>query len=124
MGYRFAVTDFATEHRLTNLSASETRLSEALSQPRRIALGCVAALTGLGWLALGLMSAGSPVNWQALCQPGVTGGLERSDARRADVDGDDAGDDAADGRTDDPDLCGNRRHRGPQTRAGGVTARF
>jgi predicted metal-binding membrane protein len=74
MGYRFAVTDFATEHRLTNLSASETRLSEALSQPRRIALGCVAALTGLGWLALGLMSAGSPVNWQALCQPGVTGG--------------------------------------------------
>ena len=74
MGYRFAVTDFVNEHRLTNLSATETRLSGALSQPRRIAFGCVAVLTGLGWLALGLMSAGSPVNWQALCQPGVTGG--------------------------------------------------
>jgi predicted metal-binding membrane protein len=74
MGYRFAVTDFVNEHRLTNLSATETRLSGALSQPRRIAFGCVAALTALGWLALGLMSAGSPLNWQALCQPVVTGG--------------------------------------------------
>ena len=32
------VTDFAHEHSLTHLSASETRLSAALSQPRRIAL--------------------------------------------------------------------------------------
>ena len=69
MRYRFAVTDFANEHPLTHLSATETRLSGALSQPRRIALGCIAALTALGWLALGLMSAGSPLNWQALCQP-------------------------------------------------------
>ena len=45
MGYRFAVTDFVNEHRLTHLSATETRLSGALSQPRRIALGCVAVLT-------------------------------------------------------------------------------
>jgi predicted metal-binding membrane protein len=75
MGYRFAVTDFANEHLLTHLSAAETRLSGALSQPKRIALGCVAALTALGWAALGLMSAGSPLNWQALCQPGATGGL-------------------------------------------------
>jgi predicted metal-binding membrane protein len=74
MGYRFAVTDFVNEHRLTNLSVSETRLSEVLSRPRRIALGCVAALTAFGWLAFGLMSAGSPLNWQALCQPGVTAG--------------------------------------------------
>jgi predicted metal-binding membrane protein len=74
MRYRFAVSDFANEHALANRSASETRLSGALSQPRRIALGCVAALTALGWLAFGLMSAGSPLNWQALCQPGVTGG--------------------------------------------------
>ncbi len=124
MGYRFAVTDFVNEHRLTNLSATETRLSGALSQPRRIAFGCVAALTALGWLALGLMSAGSPLNWQALCQPGVTGGVERTGARRADVDGDDAGDDAADRGPDDPDLCRNRRHRGAQARAGGVAARF
>ena len=28
-----------------------------LAQPKRIALGCIAALTALGWLALGLMSA-------------------------------------------------------------------
>ena len=74
MGYRFAVTDFVNEHRLTSLSATETRLSGALSQPRRIAFGCVAMLTGLGWLALGFISAGSPLNWQALCQPVVTSG--------------------------------------------------
>src|SRR5215212_9262368 len=74
MGYRFAETDFVNEHRLTNLSATETRLSGVLSQPRRIAFGCLAVLTGLGWLALGVMSAGSPLNWQALCQPVVTGG--------------------------------------------------
>ena len=56
MGYRFAVTDFINEYPLTHLSATETRLSGALSQPRRIAFGCVAALTALGWVALGLMS--------------------------------------------------------------------
>ena len=75
MGYRFAVTDFANEHLPTHLSTAETRLSGALSQPKRIALGCVAALTALGWAALGLMSAGPPLNWQALCQPGATGGF-------------------------------------------------
>ena len=74
MGYRFAGDRFRNEHPLTHLSAAEARLSAALSQPRRIALGCVAALTALGWLALGLMSAGSPLNWQALCQPGAPGG--------------------------------------------------
>ena len=31
--------------------------------------------TALGWAAVGLMSAGSPLNWQALCQPGMTGGI-------------------------------------------------
>jgi predicted metal-binding membrane protein len=71
----FAVTDFANEHLLTHLSASETRLSGALSQPKRIALGCVASLTVLGWLAMGLMSAGSPLNWPAVCMPGGAGGL-------------------------------------------------
>src|SRR3981081_4675675 len=75
MGYRFAVTDFANEHLLTHLSVAETRLSGGLSQPKRIALGCVATLTAFGWGALGLMSAGSPLNWQALCQPGVGGGI-------------------------------------------------
>ncbi len=52
------------------------------------------------------------------------GWVERSGAHRADVDGHDAGDDAADRGADDPDLCRNRRHGGTQTRAGGVAARF
>jgi predicted metal-binding membrane protein len=69
------MTDFVNEHRLTGLSPAETRLSGLLSQPKRIALGCVVALTALGWLALGLMSAGSPVDWRALCSPGLTAGL-------------------------------------------------
>jgi predicted metal-binding membrane protein len=75
MRYRFGVTDLADEHLLTHLSASEMRLSGALSQPKRIALGCVAALTALGWGALGLMSAESPLNWQTLCQPSMSGGI-------------------------------------------------
>jgi predicted metal-binding membrane protein len=69
------VTDFTNQYPFTHLSATETRLSGALAQPKRIALGCVAALTALGWAAVGLMSAGSPLNWQALCQPGMAGGI-------------------------------------------------
>jgi predicted metal-binding membrane protein len=75
MGYRFRVTDFTNEHPFPHLSAGETRLSAAMSQPKRIAFGCVTALTALGWLALGLMADGSPLHWQALCQPGTTGGF-------------------------------------------------
>jgi len=75
MRYRFAVSDFTNEHSLPHLSAAEARLSGALSQPKRIALGCIAALTAAGWLGLGLLSQGSPLNWQALCQPGAAGGL-------------------------------------------------
>lgn len=75
MGYRFPVTDFTNQYPFTHLSATEIRLSGALARPRRIAFGCVAALTALGWAAVGLMSAGSSLNWQALCQPGMTGGI-------------------------------------------------
>jgi predicted metal-binding membrane protein len=75
MGYRCAVSDFADQHALTSLSPVETRLSAILAQPRRIALGCVVVLTGLGWLALGLMSARLPSAWQMLCQPGRAGSL-------------------------------------------------
>ena len=74
MGYRFAVSDFA-ERTLTSLSPAETRLSAVLAQPRRIALGCVVVLTGLGWLTLGLMSARMPSAWQMLCQPSGAGSL-------------------------------------------------
>jgi predicted metal-binding membrane protein len=75
MGYRFAVSDLANENLLDHLTAGETRLSAALSRPRRIAFGCIATLTALGWLALGLMGAVAPLNWQALCQPGTAGGV-------------------------------------------------
>ena len=69
--YRFPVSDFVQEHSLAHLSAAETRLSVALAQPKRIALGCIVALTALGWLVLGLMSAGpAGGSWsiEALCR--------------------------------------------------------
>jgi len=72
MGYLLGVTDFMHQDVLTHLSAVETRLSEVLARPKRIALGCIAALTGLGWLALALMTSGGFSGWdawQALCQP-------------------------------------------------------
>jgi predicted metal-binding membrane protein len=75
MRYCLPVTDFIHEHSLRHLSATEARLSTVLARPKRIALGCIAALTALGWLALGLMSASSPLNWQVLCQPAVLGGF-------------------------------------------------
>src|SRR5258705_9936961 len=75
MRYGFPVPDFIHEHSLNHLSATEAGLSAALAQPKRIALGCIAALPALGWLALGLMSATSPLNWQALCQPSALGGF-------------------------------------------------
>ena len=74
MRYRFAVTDFASDHPLNHLSATEAAVPAALSQPRRIAFGCVVALTALGWTAIGLMSANSPLDWRALCQPVAPGG--------------------------------------------------
>lgn len=60
---------------LTSLSAADTRLSAVLAQPKRIAIGVVAALTALGWLSLALLSARAPSLWQALCQPGGEAGL-------------------------------------------------
>src|SRR5476651_1754830 len=74
MGYRFDVSDFVHDHALTSLSAAETRLSAVLVKPKRIALGCVVALTALGWLSLGLMLARAPLSMQVLCEPGGAGG--------------------------------------------------
>ena len=52
MGYQLIVTDFAQPDAFTHLTAAETRLSGALARPKRIALACIVALTGAGWLAL------------------------------------------------------------------------
>src|SRR5260221_9898240 len=81
MGYLLAVTDYVDHDALTHLSAAETRLSEVLARPKRIALGCIVVLTGLGWLALALMISGrssgweafSWETWQAVCQPAHEG---------------------------------------------------
>ena len=107
------MTDFASDHSLTHLSAPEARLSGVLSHPRRIAFGCVAALTAARLACARADVGGSPLNWQALCQHWRGWRAAPDLARdRADVDGDDARDDAADCGTDDPDLCRDRRHGG------------
>jgi len=70
------VTDIPHEGALTHLSATETRVASALARPRRIAIACVLALSGLGWAALGLMAADADI-WIALCQPlGAGGGVD------------------------------------------------
>jgi predicted metal-binding membrane protein len=70
------VTDFAQADALAHLPPAATRLAGVLARPKRIALACIAALTGFGWLSLTLMSSGSSSGlWQALCQPGGAGTL-------------------------------------------------
>lgn len=78
MGYLLAVTDATPQDALTHLTAAETRLSEVLARPKRIALGCIVALTAAGWLALALMATGGSWNWDALCRPmAFAGSLEQ-----------------------------------------------
>jgi predicted metal-binding membrane protein len=72
MRYVFGVSDFVHQTALTNLTAAETRLSAALAQPKIIAVACVLLLTGLGWIALGLMV--TDFGWGVLCRPGSVGG--------------------------------------------------
>ncbi len=65
------MSDFVHQHSLDPQPAAETRLEAVLAQPKRIALGCIVALTALGWLALGLMAAGpagGSWSFQALCR--------------------------------------------------------
>ena len=122
MRYGLGVTDFTHQDGFHSLPAAEGRLAATFARPRRIALGCIVALTALGWLGLGLMTDSSSFSVTALCRPNPAADLERACARSADVGGDGARHDAADRRADDPDLCGDRRHRGAQGRAGGVAA--
>src|SRR5262249_32941573 len=67
--YLWVVTDATHRDALTHLSAAETRLSDVLARPRFIAIGCIVALTVLGWLALALMGLADGDAWRALCQP-------------------------------------------------------
>jgi predicted metal-binding membrane protein len=72
MRYGFGVSDFVHTHALTHLTAAETRLLAALARPRVIAVAVVAALSALGWVALGTMAADA--GWGSLCRPGSVGG--------------------------------------------------
>jgi predicted metal-binding membrane protein len=75
MRYQSAVTDFVHQSGLSQFGAAESRLAGALARPRRVAVACIAALSLFGWLALGLMAAGSEQPaWQALCRFGGAGG--------------------------------------------------
>jgi predicted metal-binding membrane protein len=76
MGYLCKVTDIPHDHALPNLSAADARIAALVNRPRRIAIGCVIALTALGWTVLGVMAADKDI-WAALCQPlGAEGGIE------------------------------------------------
>ncbi|HVZ54809.1 MAG TPA: DUF2182 domain-containing protein [Pseudolabrys sp.] len=44
-----------TDRRLIHLSAAAGRLGAVLARPKVLAVGCVVAIAGLGWLYLGLM---------------------------------------------------------------------
>ena len=44
-----------TDRRLTHLSAAASRLGAALARPKLLAIACVVAIAGLGWLYLGFM---------------------------------------------------------------------
>jgi predicted metal-binding membrane protein len=62
----------ATGHDLSHLSPGAGRLGAAFARPKVLAAICVIALASLGWLALGLMSAGIGI-FDALCRPLATG---------------------------------------------------
>lgn len=70
------MTDIHHDLALRHLPPAATRLSAAVARPRRIAIGCIVALTALGWAALGVMATDADI-WIALCQPmGAGGGAE------------------------------------------------
>lgn len=65
-----------TDHSLPHLSTAAARLGAAFARPKWVAAICVVALTGLGWLYLGLLSASASPDtagfWAwiaALCEP-------------------------------------------------------
>lgn len=48
----------AADHRLDHLSPAAGRLGAVFARPKWLAVACIVALTGLGWLYLGLLAAG------------------------------------------------------------------
>jgi predicted metal-binding membrane protein len=60
-------------HKLSHLSPAAGRLGAAFARPKVLAAICVIVLAGLGWLALGLMSAWTSM-FDALCRTLVIGG--------------------------------------------------
>jgi len=69
---RYALTIQAmtetTRHDLLHLPRAAARLGALFARPQMLAAICVATLTGLGWLALGLMDSGV-ATLDALCRP-------------------------------------------------------
>lgn len=70
------MTQAAADHRLTRLSPAVAWLGDILARPRIVAVFCIVALTGLGWVYLGLVSASAAGPrgdfWsllQSLCSP-------------------------------------------------------
>lgn len=48
----------AADHNLDHLSPAASRLGAVFARPKRLAIVCIFALAGLGWLYLGLLTAG------------------------------------------------------------------
>lgn len=67
------MSDFADDCPVPHLPPPVAQLAETLAQPKRIAIGCVLALTALGWLAIALMTTNAS-SWQALCLPSAGAG--------------------------------------------------
>ena len=110
----------AAGHDLSHLPPAASRLGAAFARPKVLAVICVVALAGLGWLALGLhvrrhgrVRSAVP----AARRVGRRLGRRRLRDRRPDVGRHDARHDAAERGAHDPDLRRDRRHRRAQRRA-------
>jgi predicted metal-binding membrane protein len=57
----------AADHNLSHLPPAVRRLGATFTRPKVLAVICVVALAGLGWLAVGLLYSGMGV-FEALCQ--------------------------------------------------------
>jgi predicted metal-binding membrane protein len=59
----------AADHSLDHLSPAASRLGAVFARPKWLAVACIVALTGLGWLYLGLLAASGSGFTGALCSP-------------------------------------------------------